>query len=294
MLRRKIAHDKRLAQLSCDRARLFFTWCIPFVDVDGRMTGDADVIKAMVFPFVKTISLRTLEQDIAECDLIKLVRAYDVDGQRYLYFPGFHKNQQLRRDREAKSEIPPPPDTQVGDADEGPRGSAPGVGDPVGGSTPGGLPDNSGSTPAEVKLSEEKRSEVKGAGAPRDGTSPKHSDLQVDFARFWRAYPRKVKREHALKAWRVLKPSPELTDAILAAIEQHKHTDDWVKDGGKYIPHPTTWLNGRRWEDDLGAPANGNAASDDQASRNGSRPAVLQQLQNQEAEIRKAGAGGRE
>lgn len=158
MLRRKIAHDKRLARLSNDRTRLFFTWCIPFLDVEGRMTGDAEVIKAMVFPFVKTISLRTIEQDIVECDRIRLVHAYAVDGQRYLYFPGFHKNQQLRRDREAKSEIPAPPEPPVGDVEDKPCGSTPGVGDHVGGSTPGTLRDDSGSTPAEVKLSEEKRS----------------------------------------------------------------------------------------------------------------------------------------
>ncbi|MNY63023.1 hypothetical protein D3C86_1999290 [compost metagenome] len=26
---------------------------------------------------------------------------------------------------------------------------------------------------------------------------------------------------------------------------------DWLKDGGKYVPMPTTWLNGRRWEDEV-------------------------------------------
>ena len=46
MLRRKIALDKRLAQLSSDRARLLFTWCIAFLDVEGRMLGDPVVIKA--------------------------------------------------------------------------------------------------------------------------------------------------------------------------------------------------------------------------------------------------------
>jgi len=31
-------------------------------------------------------------------------------------------------------------------------------------------------------------------------------------------------------------------------------SESWNRDGGRYIPHPSTWLNGRRWEDEL-APA---------------------------------------
>ncbi|MNH08813.1 hypothetical protein D3C79_682460 [compost metagenome] len=26
---------------------------------------------------------------------------------------------------------------------------------------------------------------------------------------------------------------------------------DWTKDGGQFIPHAATWLNGKRWEDEL-------------------------------------------
>lgn len=29
---------------------------------------------------------------------------------------------------------------------------------------------------------------------------------------------------------------------------------DWTKDGGQYIPHAATWLNGKRWEDELPQP----------------------------------------
>ena len=28
---------------------------------------------------------------------------------------------------------------------------------------------------------------------------------------------------------------------------------DWTKDGGQFIPHAATWLNGKRWEDELPA-----------------------------------------
>jgi hypothetical protein len=25
---------------------------------------------------------------------------------------------------------------------------------------------------------------------------------------------------------------------------------EWTKDGGQFIPHPATWLNQKRWEDE--------------------------------------------
>jgi hypothetical protein len=37
---------------------------------------------------------------------------------------------------------------------------------------------------------------------------------------------------------------------MIAKIEQAKTQDDWIKDGGKFIPYPATWLNAKRWEDE--------------------------------------------
>lgn len=72
---------------------------------------------------------------------------------------------------------------------------------------------------------------------------------ETDFDRFWSAYPRKTAKQDALKAWRRLAPDPALLAIILTALDTHKHSDQWTRDGGRFIPHPATWLNGRRWED---------------------------------------------
>ncbi len=79
---------------------------------------------------------------------------------------------------------------------------------------------------------------------------------QQSFVDFWNAYPRKVARSDAQKAWSKLKVDSYLLATILRAIEEQKLTADWQKDGGKFIPHPTTWLNGRRWEDEVTTSAN--------------------------------------
>jgi len=34
-------------------------------------------------------------------------------------------------------------------------------------------------------------------------------------------------------------------------VNAQKATEQWRKDNGQFIPHPQTWLNQRRWEDDV-------------------------------------------
>lgn len=71
------------------------------------------------------------------------------------------------------------------------------------------------------------------------------------FDQFWNAYPRKVSKGAARKAWGKLKPDEALTQTIITAVGRQITSEQWVKDGGQYIPHPATWLNNKRWEDEI-------------------------------------------
>ena len=71
------------------------------------------------------------------------------------------------------------------------------------------------------------------------------------FERFWEAYPRHVAKQDAMKRFEKLDPSEELLETMLKAIEKQKASEQWTKDNGQYIPHPSTWLNQSRWEDEL-------------------------------------------
>jgi len=72
-----------------------------------------------------------------------------------------------------------------------------------------------------------------------------------DFDTFWALYPKKVAKADARKAWAQTKDiRPELTN-LLNAVKAACKTEAWMKDGGKYIPHPATWLRGERWDDEL-------------------------------------------
>ena len=70
----------------------------------------------------------------------------------------------------------------------------------------------------------------------------------TDFERFWAAYPKKRNKETARKAFKKLKGVS--TETLLEAIERQKRSQDWLKDGGQYIPYPATWLNAGGWENE--------------------------------------------
>jgi uncharacterized protein YdaU (DUF1376 family) len=71
------------------------------------------------------------------------------------------------------------------------------------------------------------------------------------FSIFWKLYPNKTAKAAAEKAWAKLKPDDELLGEIITGLSTQVESGDWLKDGGKFIPHPATWLNGRRWEDEV-------------------------------------------
>ena len=82
--------------------------------------------------------------------------------------------------------------------------------------------------------------------------SPKgKTDCSDLFNQFWTAYPKHIAKQSAVKAFEKLKPDEKLLESMLKAIELQKESKQWEKDGGAFIPYPATWLNQRRWEDEL-------------------------------------------
>ena len=68
------------------------------------------------------------------------------------------------------------------------------------------------------------------------------------FELFWSDYPRKVGKKAAVRAFaNALRSEPE-SGRIIAALQRQK--EDLVRDGMKFCPHPATWLNEARWEDE--------------------------------------------
>jgi hypothetical protein len=104
--------------------------------------------------------------------------------------------------------------------------------------------------------SSEEGSRKKEVGSKDVGGKPPKAPQggSTGFERFWAAYPKKVGKEAAKKAFSKVKVPVE---SLLAAIERQKCSDQWSKDNGQFIPNPTTWLNQGRWEDELPSSSSG-------------------------------------
>jgi hypothetical protein len=70
------------------------------------------------------------------------------------------------------------------------------------------------------------------------------------FVEFWKAYPRKTNKDFAEKVFAKLKVDDALLTKMIQAIHAQNKTV-WKDKEQQYIPHPSTWLNGKRWEDEI-------------------------------------------
>lgn len=82
---------------------------------------------------------------------------------------------------------------------------------------------------------------------PPKGSDKPQNTNDENFERFWKAYPNKVSKPDARKAFGKVKVS---VDVLIAAIEKQKTWDKWTDKDGKFIPNPSTWLNQEQWENE--------------------------------------------
>ena len=89
---------------------------------------------------------------------------------------------------------------------------------------------------------------VSNASTPQ---KPQNAPLS-DFEVFWALAPRRVGKKAAERAWRAIERRGESQDAIDG---MRAYAAAFAQSGTelKYVPHPSTWLNRRGWEDDLEA-----------------------------------------
>ncbi len=85
-------------------------------------------------------------------------------------------------------------------------------------------------------------------GKETKGKETKGNKDNAHFDLFWQAYPKKKSKGQARKTWSKIKLPP--IETILSSIAALRQGHDWMQDGGKYIPYPSTWLNAEGWEDE--------------------------------------------
>lgn len=113
---------------------------------------------------------------------------------------------------------------------------------------------------ANCKTNSESNSESNVSGADKNredknreednNTSRKSAESEMPlFNAFWEVYPRRVSKQMAWKAWQKLGDTRALCDIIIADVKR-RVDGEWNGKDIQYIPHPSTYLNQRRWEDE--------------------------------------------
>lgn len=92
-----------------------------------------------------------------------------------------------------------------------------------------------------------------------------------DFLRFWEQYPKKTGKDAAWKAWQKRNGERPGIVEILEAIQKQRTGDQWIRDGGQYIPNPATWINQGRWADEVAPRTYGGEISGSARPKGGNR-----------------------
>jgi hypothetical protein len=209
---------------------LVFTWMVAWGDDDGRLRGEPLWILANVLPN-EGLSVDEIGTILFELGKVGLIQWYEVDGEKFVQIVDNKERQRIRKDRynpsiypscNGNSTICQPLDGQT--ADKPPQTRDP--------------------------LLTQSLSQTVSLSLPRAPRKKRDAIEHPLFQKFWSAYPKKRSKGQAEKAFNSINPDEQLVDKMLSTIERAKKSVDWMKEKGKFIPHPATWLNAKGWEDE--------------------------------------------
>lgn len=218
--------NEHLAELDF-ATRLLFIGMWTEADREGRLEDRPRRLKMALFP-ADNVDINRMLDDLDHLGFIKRYTVGDVKAIQVINWAK-HQNPHVK---EAKSTIPEMPGLEGSQAEPG--------------ASTVQAPDSHGSFPAD-SLSLDSGFRIPDS-LTTSSSAPDSAEL---FSRFWKLYPRKVGKDKAEKAWAKIKLTQPLFDEIIAALAKHSVTPGWTKDNGQFIPHASTWLNGKRWEDEV-------------------------------------------
>lgn len=214
--------------------RLTFIGLWTHADDEGRCVDDARLIKAAIWP-LDDRTAADIEQDLGALSESSLILRYTLNRKRYLAVRGWAEHQRINRPTASK--LPPPPETPIPDLT---------CTDETSPTSHGGLTEDS---LAERKGKEQGKEQGTGKGTPPPSAASA-SDPGPAFDEFWTRYPRKAGKSEAAKSW--VKAMKDGTDTalVLGAVKAHADYHLAVKTEQQFIPHASTWLNQKRYEDE--------------------------------------------
>lgn len=207
----------------------FFYRLIVNCDDFGRMDARPQILASKLFP-LKSVRIAHVTDALRALTSAELIVLYEKDGHPFLQMKTWDRHQTIRA---KKSKYPSPDDdcNQL-QADEINCKQM---------NTNDSKCSRNPIQSVSVSVSNPYPTRTRAKGVPDDPA----------FAAFWDEYPRKMSKQRAISEWKKLNPSQELITMIMESLAKWTKSNQWTKNGGQFIPYPSTWLHERRWEDEI-------------------------------------------
>ena len=241
ILKESICTSENIAALTFFEEVFFFHLMVNADDF-GRFDARPKILKARLFP-LKDIRENQIEDAIRALTAAELVIPYRVEGKPFLQLKTWDRHQRMRN---KKGKYPAPCEDLLQSAAN--CGELPQVAENASESRPESESELELESESELELESESETETNAHARAREDVQTRK---ERDFDRFWSAYPKKVGKGDARKAFAKIKDVP--VETMIDAIEQQKQSNQWRRDGGQYIPNPATWLNREDWTAQLQA-----------------------------------------
>ena len=220
MIKPEFWTDPKILALKRD-IRLFFIGIWNFANDEGIIENNLVSLKVKIFPGDEDIKIKNIESSLSE--LLKqelIIKGTDAKGHKLLKVTNWSKQQKISHPTPSEYIFEPIKEEEL----------------------------EASNKPQEKDIEDslvDKYSIVKNS---IDKDSIKVKDKN-HFDHFYYLYPRKVKKKKAELAFKKLSKKDK-TLAIEGLIRYNLY---WTNNNidKSYIPHPTSWLNSRQWEDEI-------------------------------------------
>lgn len=217
----EFTQSETIGRLSRD-ARLLFIQLWTIVDDDGRTRAASRMLASLLYPYDDDAP-KLIDRWLIELEDENCIRRYESDGSQYLEIVNWLKHQKI--DRPTPSKLP---------------------------SFDAGSPlarDSSRVLDADLDRGRD-QDQGRGSSSLRSDARARRDAINREFAAtFWPAFPHKVQRGAAVKAWPRAREKASL-DEIMAGLERYIR----AKPPDRQWQNPATFLNGESWNDEPAEP----------------------------------------